>query len=162
MLLGLFLTCFGFSLATLTLGITLHPDHAGAKSEYALYVLSGLGALASVGFGALIYRWSERKRSIRLKLAQFSLEGRDIVTECHEAARNNSPAPDDEADGWNARVAEYLQQHLGDDYAVRFMDHSGLPLGMTILSPPYSHIEGYVRGARARLTEFMKEIVEHY
>lgn len=95
---------------------------------------------------------------MRIRLAIYVQYGQQIIEQCHFTERRLLPVPDGWANAWGQAVSENLASDLGDDFAVRFNNGAGLPIGMTVLAPPYSRVEGYVRIRMARLTEFMQEL----
>jgi len=57
---------------------------------------------------------------LRTQLAVYVQQGQAIVAKCSETSRTRADAPVEEAEAWVGEVFAYLQEHLGDDYAVRF------------------------------------------
>lgn len=98
-------------------------------------------------------------REIRNKLAAYALSGQSLINHIHESMRAKDDQPPwDELNEWDGEVIDYLQANLGDDYAVRFGSHAGLPTGTTTLWPPFSGAESQIKTRVARLNEFMKEL----
>ena len=83
-----------------------------------------------------------------------------MIAECHQTAKDRKPAPEQQVEDWAREVEKYLfaEDSLGDSYVARFRNSAGLPLGMTTLMPPYSHVEGYLKTRNARLSEFIQEV----
>jgi len=148
----------GLSVAAAIGAFTIHPDHAGSNSEHALWAIAIVCLLISVAFAVHSYLEKKRNRRIRDRLALFSIQGQGLIRECHDRAKSQADPPDEEIDKWNAEAVDYLADELGNDYAMRFVSHHGLPMGLTVLFPPYSKCESAVKGRLARLNEFMTEL----
>lgn len=103
----------------------------------------------------------ERRRGVQDRLARYLETGHQLFNLVHERSRNlQSPVPDNEAEAWAREIEEFLKTEgmLGDVFIARFRNFAGLPTRITLLSPPYSKIEGYVVRRMARLDEFIKEL----
>ena len=156
---------FQFWLAVLAMGVTVALASLGSPDQYWFAVLFGLGlgvmivAVAGLGFAVRDEQRARiRLREIRLQLAAHTQAGQRVISLCHAAAKVRAQAPENAVEEWGQMVFGYLQEKLGDDYAVRFDNPAGLPTGFTVLSRPYSDIESYVKSRLARLGEFMKEL----
>jgi hypothetical protein len=156
---------FQFWLAVLAMGGAAALASIGAPDRYSFAALVGLGLgimlLAVVRLRFIVrdeQRAEARRREIRIKLAAYTQAGQRLISLCHAAAKVRAQAPMDAANEWSQIVYEYLEGKLGSDYAVRFDSPSGLPMGTTVLAPPYSAIESHVKSRLARLGEFMKEL----
>jgi hypothetical protein len=148
----------GLSVAAAIAAFTIRAEHAGSKSEYALWAIAIVCLLISAVFALHNYLQRKRNRRIRDRLAAFSIHGQGLVRKCHDLAKSQADPPDEDIDRWNAEAVEYLAHELGSDYAMRFVSHHGLPMGVTVLAPPYSTCESAVKGRLARLNEFMTEL----
>ena len=98
-------------------------------------------------------------KELRDHLAIYAISGDAILSHIHVAARTPEPTPSwDEIQEWDHEVVGYLQSNLGNDYAVRFGSHAGLPTGFTSLRGEFSSAETQIKTRLARLNEFMKEL----
>ncbi len=96
------------------------------------------------------------KRGIRQDLGQFLGEGQQIKVKC---ANEKEDAPGQEADEWAERVATYLAQELGEDYANTFYSNDGLPMGFSSISSlKHRNVSGFMSNRLARLNEFLREL----
>jgi hypothetical protein len=103
-----------------------------------------------IGRGELVY-----KRGIRQDLGQFLEEGQQIEVKC---ANQKEDAPIQEAEEWAERVATYLAQELGEDYAISFYSSDGLPVGFSSISSlQHRKVSGFIGNRLARLNEFLRE-----
>jgi len=159
---GLIMSAFflGLAAAAIISAFTIHPEHAGSSSEYGLWAMAVVCLLMSGVFAIRNYRGNKRNRRIRDRVALFAVQGQSVVQMCHDRARNQTDPPDQEVDSWNENVVDYLADELGSDYVMRFVSHHGLPMGLTVLLPPYSRCESAVKARLARLNEFMAELAK--
>lgn len=148
----------GLAFAAMIGALSLHPEHAGSRSEYALWGIAAVCFAVSASFAVrnCLARGKAARR--RQRIAVFAMQGQLIIQMCHDAASAHSPPPEDKANEWQGAVCEYLVDHLSPEYMVRFLSHHGLPTGLTVLSPPYSSVEGTLKARCARLNEFLKEL----
>lgn len=99
---------------------------------------------------------ARRLTEVREQLGIFLAEGAALL---RLTRQEQSPVPSAEADEWNARVIAYLEKAFGAAFAHRFVDASGLPLGMTsVQSEPHRNLEGGLRIRTARLQQFLAEL----
>ncbi len=138
--------------------LSIHPDHAGSKSEYALIASFILFLGLTVVSAAVAYRAKGKRAAISRRLAEFVRSGQEIISRCHDTAKSRDPAPDGEARTWADDTFNYLRDELGAAYAIRFDNPNGLPMGMTVLGPPYSQAESLVKWHLARVHEIMTEL----
>ncbi len=150
--------CAGLAVAALIAAVNLHPDHSGSKSEYLLVALFVALSLLAIFTGAGTYLAKRKRNRASNRLAAYVQHGEEIIRRCHETATSQEPAPTEEANAWANEIYGYLYKELGPPYAVRFNNPAGLPIGTTILMPPYSHMEGGVKFRSARLHEIMTEL----
>ncbi|MEE8518097.1 MAG: hypothetical protein V3S98_03110 [Dehalococcoidia bacterium] len=134
---------------------------AEAANDWLVWVglgLMGVTTLALVVVLILEKLAIDKRRRVRNQLAAYVQGGRRVIEWCHASARARLPAPEKAGNGWGQLVFDYLFDQLGPDYAVRFDNPAGLPLGTTVLSPPHSTIEGFIKSRLARLGEIIKEL----
>jgi len=159
---GLIMSIFflGLAVAAIIGALTIHPEHAGSYSEYGLWAIAVFCLLMSGVFAVRDYRGNKRNRRILDYLALFAAQGQSLIQKCHDRARDQTDPPDQEVGNWKNNVVDYLADELGSDYVMRFVSHHGLPVGLTMLSPPYSTCESAVKPRLARLNEFMAELAK--
>ena len=99
---------------------------------------------------------SKKFIEVREQLGLFLAEGIELL----RLTRNEAtPAPTEAAEAWNMRVISYLESALGSSFAHRFIDASGLPMGITSLqSEAHRKLEGGLKVRTARLQQFLSEL----
>ncbi len=95
-----------------------------------------------------------KKKEIRKKLAEFLLEGNqlDVIDQSKEP-------PNKEVADWLTKVANYLDENLGRDYMVSFLDCHGLPMSFTRLSSlPHVEMKSVLNTSLTRIQQFLTEL----
>jgi hypothetical protein len=98
-----------------------------------------------------------KRRATREALGDLLSEGHALIARCSD---ETTPAPQDEANDWSARVEAVFRGRLDESYVARFHDESGLPLTATsIYSAPHRNLWSAISSRNARLQEFIREVV---
>ena len=147
----------------IAVGVAQFPLQTAGQKYFLLTVVSVLGILAiSAAIVSQLQTQSAKReetkklRAVREQLGAFLAEGVDLL---RRARHEQEPAPNEDAEGWNVRVVEYLNSFMGNAFVHRFGDSSGLPLGMTALqSEAHRRLEGGLKIRTARLQQFMSEL----
>jgi len=99
------------------------------------------------------------RRAIRVDLAALMEEGQALWRRC---LNESEPPPNEEANQWDRRTADYLRTRLDESYVVRFRSDSGLlPLSATgIQSAPHRGLADGLHIRLTRLNQFTGELAE--
>jgi len=154
------------SFLALSWAVSLRADMNEFYSALSTWLLGGallvlsVTVVGTIAFYAYDIRQAASRRATRERLAEFIIEGQAIIALCHERSRGGEDAPDGEALAWRDEVVEYLTSPsgLGRDFAARFENGNGLPMGMTVLGLPYSRVETYARVRVARLSQIVEAL----
>ena len=99
---------------------------------------------------------SEAGEGVLDALGAFLAEGDELNLRCHN---EKELPPNDEADKWDDREAEFLRERLGESYIARFRSGAGLPMGLTsIASKDHRDLSSGIKVGTARLEQFIAEL----
>jgi hypothetical protein len=113
-------------------------------------------ATTTLSFGLAIY-FHNRNDPARRNARHIKMLG-TFLAEAHELTERlgGNPLPIREYHAWAARASDYLSKHLGDDYALRFRDFSGMVFYCD--GSDRSKIRRALDGRCRRLNEFLAEL----
>ncbi|WP_157223700.1 hypothetical protein [Caulobacter sp. AP07] len=99
----------------------------------------------------------DKKREIRIRLAQLLSEGESLQSECTAA---NKDIPEDRINLWAQNAGEYLKNSLDESYSNRLFSDSGVPnmVAVGFLTENQRNAWRWVYARTFRLEQFLQEL----